>query len=127
MYGKKRVVITGLGAVTPVGTDVETAWENIKKGVSGIGRLTRIDPELFPAKVAAEINDFEVEKYIDKKKRRMDRFTQYAVAAAKMAVADAKLEITEENGPRIGVWIGSGIGGMETYEEQFKMRKARAA
>lgn len=52
MYGKKRVVITGLGAVTPVGTDVETAWENIKKGVSGIGRLTRIDPELFPAKVA---------------------------------------------------------------------------
>ena len=67
MYGKKRVVITGLGAVTPVGTDVETAWENIKKGVSGIGRLTRIDPELFPAKVAAEINDFEVEKYIDKK------------------------------------------------------------
>lgn len=65
---KKRVVITGLGAVTPVGTDVETAWENIKKGVSGIGRLTRIDPELFPAKVAAEINDFEVEKYIDKKR-----------------------------------------------------------
>lgn len=127
---KKRVVITGLGAVTPVGTDVETAWENIKKGVSGIGRLTRIDPELFPAKVAAEINDFEVEKYIDKKEaRRMDRFTQYAVAAAKMAVADAKLEITEENGPRIGVWIGSGIGGMETYEEQFKilLRKARAA
>ncbi|CJV73215.1 3-oxoacyl-(acyl carrier protein) synthase II [Streptococcus pneumoniae] len=119
---KKRVVITGLGAVTPVGTDVETAWENIKKGVSGIGRLTRIDPELFPAKVAAEINDFEVEKYIDKKEaRRMDRFTQYAVAAAKMAVADAKLEITEENGPRIGVWIGSGIGGMETYEEQFKI------
>ena len=65
MYGKKRVVITGLGAVTPVGTDVETAWENIKKGVSGIGRLTRIDPELFPAK--REINDFEVEKYIDKR------------------------------------------------------------
>lgn len=124
---KKRVVITGLGAVTPVGTDVETAWENIKKGVSGIGRLTRIDPELFPAKVAAEINDFEVEKYIDKKEaRRMDRFTQYAVAAAKMAVADAKLEITEENGPRIGVWIGSGIGGMETYEEQFKIFTEKA-
>lgn len=125
---KKRVVITGLGAVTPIGTDVETAWENIKKGVSGIGRLTRIDPELFPAKVAAEINDFEVEKYIDKKEaRRMDRFTQYAVAAAKMAVADAKLEITEENGPRIGVWIGSGIGGMETYEEQFKIFTEKAS
>ena len=85
---KKRVVITGLGAVTPIGTDVETAWENIKNGVSGIGRLTRIDSEQIPAKVAAEINDFEVEKYMDKKEaRRMDRFTQYAVAAAKMAVA----------------------------------------
>ncbi|SFJ08137.1 MULTISPECIES: beta-ketoacyl-ACP synthase II [unclassified Bacillus (in: firmicutes)] len=119
---KKRVVITGLGAVTPVGTDVETAWENIKNGVSGIGHLTRLDANQFPAKVAAEINDFEVEKYIDKKEaRRMDRFTQYAVAAAKMAVEDAKLEITEENGPRIGVWVGSGIGGMETYEEQYKV------
>ncbi|WP_020059828.1 beta-ketoacyl-ACP synthase II [Bacillus sp. 123MFChir2] len=119
---KKRVVITGLGAVTPVGTNVEAAWENIKNGVSGIGRLTRLDADQFPVKVAAEINDFEVEKYIDKKEaRRMDRFTQYAVAAAKMAVEDAKLEITEENGPRIGVWIGSGIGGMETYEEQFKI------
>lgn len=69
MYGKKEGRNYRTRAVTPVGTDVETAWENIKKGVSGIGRLTRIDPELFPAKVAAEINDFEVEKYIDKKKR----------------------------------------------------------
>ncbi|MCM3735130.1 beta-ketoacyl-ACP synthase II [Bacillus cytotoxicus] len=125
---KKRVVVTGLGAVTPVGTDVETAWENIKNGVSGIGRLTRLDAERFPVKVAAEINDFEVEKYIDKKEaRRMDRFTQYAVAASKMAVEDAKLEITEENGPRIGVWIGSGIGGMETYEEQFKIFMEKGA
>lgn len=66
---KKRVVITGLGAVTPVGTDVETAWENIKKGVSGIGRLTRIDPELFPAKVAAEINDLKSRNILIKKKR----------------------------------------------------------
>lgn len=65
---KKRVVITGLGAVTPIGTDVETAWNNIKNGVSGIGRITRLDPDQFPAKVAAEINDFEVEKYIEKKK-----------------------------------------------------------
>ncbi|MDP7977574.1 beta-ketoacyl-ACP synthase II [Bacillus multifaciens] len=125
---KKRVVVTGVGAVTPVGTDVETAWENIKNGVSGIGRLTRLDADQFPVKVAAEINDFEVEKYMDKKEaRRMDRFTQYAVAAAKMAVEDAKLEITEENGPRIGVWIGSGIGGMETYEEQFKIFNEKGA
>ncbi|PEA53151.1 beta-ketoacyl-[acyl-carrier-protein] synthase II [Bacillus pseudomycoides] len=125
---KKRVVVTGVGAVTPVGTDVETAWENIKNGVSGIGRLTRLDADQFPAKVAAEVNDFDVEKYIDKKEaRRMDRFTQYAVAAAKMAVEDAKLEITEENGPRIGVWVGSGIGGMETYEEQFKIFNEKGA
>ncbi|ENQ3107546.1 3-oxoacyl-[acyl-carrier-protein] synthase II [Bacillus sp. 491mf] len=125
---KKRVVVTGVGAVTPVGTDVKTAWENIKNGVSGIGRLTRLDADQFPVKVAAEINDFDVEKYIDKKEaRRMDRFTHYALAASKMAVEDAKLEITEENGPRIGVWIGSGIGGMETYEEQFKIFNEKGA
>lgn len=118
---KKRVVITGLGAVTPVGNDVETAWTNVINGVSGIGRLTRLDPDLFPAKVAAELKDFEIEKYVDKKEaRRMDRFTQYAVAAAKMAVEDANLTINDENAPRIGVWVGSGIGGMETYEDQYR-------
>ncbi len=118
---KKRVVITGLGAVTPVGNDVETAWTNVINGVSGIGRLTRLDPDLFPAKVAAELKDFEIEKYVDKKEaRRMDRFTQYAVAAAKMAVEDADLTINDENAPRIGVWVGSGIGGMETYEDQYR-------
>ena len=121
MYGKKRVVITGLGAVTPVGTDVETAWENIKRVYLESDDLQESIRTISSKSSSKEINDFEVEKYIDKKKRRMDRFTQYAVAAAKMAVADAKLEITEENGPRIGVWIGSGIGGMETYEEQFKI------
>ncbi|MFX3624112.1 MAG: beta-ketoacyl-ACP synthase II [Ectobacillus sp.] len=119
---KRRVVVTGLGAVTPVGNDVEASWNSVVNGVSGIGRLTRLDPEQFPAKVAAEIHDFNIEEYIDKKEaRRMDRFTQYAVAAAKMAVKDAGLEITEENAPKIGVWIGSGIGGMETYEEQFRV------
>jgi 3-oxoacyl-[acyl-carrier-protein] synthase II len=119
---KKRVVVTGLGAVTPVGNNVETAWNNVINGVSGIGRLTRLDPEQFPAKVAAEIHDFNVEEYVDKKEaRKMDRFTQFAVAAAKMAVQDAKLEITEEIAPKVGVWIGSGIGGMETYEEQFRI------
>jgi 3-oxoacyl-[acyl-carrier-protein] synthase II len=125
---KKRVVITGMGAVTPVGNNVETAWNNIINGVSGIGMLTRIDSEQFPAKVAAEINDLNIEEYIDKKEaRRMDRFTQYAVVAAKMAVQDANLEITEENGPGIGVWIGSGIGGMETYEEQLRLFMEKGA
>ncbi|MFD3447329.1 beta-ketoacyl-ACP synthase II [Microbacteriaceae bacterium 4G12] len=119
---KKRVVITGIGAVTPVGNDAETSWNNVINGVSGIGRLTRLDPDLFPAKVAAEVKDFNVEEYIDKKEaRRMDRFTQFAVAASKMAVKDADLDITEELAPNVGVWIGSGIGGMETYEEQFRI------
>jgi 3-oxoacyl-[acyl-carrier-protein] synthase II len=123
---KKRVVVTGLGAVTPVGNDVETAWNNIINGVSGIGRLTRLDPEQFPAKVAAEVKDFNIEEYVDKKEaRKMDRFTQYAVAAAKMAVNDANLTINDDNAARIGVWIGSGIGGMETFEEQFTIFKEK--
>ncbi|PIC05852.1 beta-ketoacyl-[acyl-carrier-protein] synthase II [Anoxybacillus flavithermus] len=118
---KRRVVVTGLGAVTPLGNDVETTWKNIVAGQSGIGPLTRLNADDFPAKVAAEVKDFQVEQFIDKKEaRKMDRFTQYAVAASMMAVKDANLQITEENAPRIGVWIGSGIGGMETYEEQLK-------
>jgi 3-oxoacyl-[acyl-carrier-protein] synthase II len=118
---KRRVVITGVGAVTPLGTNVETTWNNIKNGVSGVGPLTRVNAEEYPAKVAAEIRDFNVEEFIDKKEaRKMDRFTQYAVAASLMAVKDADLTINEENAPRVGVWIGSGIGGMETFENQFE-------
>jgi 3-oxoacyl-[acyl-carrier-protein] synthase II len=118
---KRRVVVTGVGAVTPLGSNVETTWNNIKNGVSGVGPLTRVNAEEFPAKVAAEIRDFNVEDFIDKKDaRKMDRFTHYAVAASLMAVKDADLTITEENAPRVGVWIGSGIGGMETFENQFE-------
>ncbi|WP_309086821.1 beta-ketoacyl-ACP synthase II [Domibacillus sp.] len=118
---KRRVVITGLGIVSPVGNTVEEAWSNITAGKSGIKPMTRLNADDYPAKVAAEIRDFEPEQFIEKKEaRKMDRFTQFAVAAAKMAVADAKLEITEENAPRIGVWVGSGIGGMETFETQYK-------
>ncbi|WP_374724150.1 beta-ketoacyl-ACP synthase II [Calidifontibacillus erzurumensis] len=119
---KRRVVVTGLGAVTPCGLDVETTWNNVISGVSGIGEVTRVNKDLFPAKVAAEINDFKPEDFMDKKEaRKMDRFTQYAVAASLMAVKDANLEITDEIAPRVGVWIGSGIGGMETHEEQHKI------
>jgi 3-oxoacyl-[acyl-carrier-protein] synthase II len=119
---KKRVVVTGLGAVTPIGNDVRTTWENAIKGVSGIGPITRVNPDDYPAKVAAELKDFDVEQFMDKKDaRKMDRFTQYAVAASLMAVKDAGLEITEANAPRVGVWIGSGIGGMETFETQYKI------
>ncbi|MBO9128658.1 beta-ketoacyl-ACP synthase II [Bacillus sp. 165] len=123
---KRRVVVTGLGAVTPVGNDVETAWNSVINGISGIGRLTRLNPDDFPAKVAAELKDFDIGQYVDKKEaRKMDRFTQYAVAAAKMAVNDANLTINDENAARIGVWVGSGIGGMETFEEQFTVFKEK--
>lgn len=119
---KKRVVVTGLGAVTPIGNDVQTTWENAINGVSGVGPITRVNPDEYPAKVAAELKDFDVEQFMDKKDaRKMDRFTQYAVAASLMAVKDANLEITDENAPRVGVWIGSGIGGMETFETQYKI------
>jgi 3-oxoacyl-[acyl-carrier-protein] synthase II len=118
---KRRVVVTGVGAVTPLGSNVETTWSNIKNGVSGVKPLTRVNADEYPAKVAAEITDFNVEEFIDKKDaRKMDRFTHYAVAASLMAVKDADLTINDENAPRVGVWIGSGIGGMETFENQFE-------
>ncbi|WP_071393900.1 beta-ketoacyl-ACP synthase II [Bacillus tuaregi] len=118
---KRRVVVTGIGAVTPLGNDVETTWNNLIAGVCGIGPLTRVNADDFPAKVAAEVKDFEPADFIDKKDaRKMDRFTQFAVAASLMAVKDAGLDINEENSDRIGVWIGSGIGGMETFENQYQ-------
>ncbi|WP_342026004.1 beta-ketoacyl-ACP synthase II [Cytobacillus pseudoceanisediminis] len=118
---KRRVVVTGIGAVTPLGNNTETTWNNIKSGVSGVGPLTRLNADEYPAKVAAEVKDFNPEEYIDKKDaRKMDRFTHYAVASAFMAVKDANLQITDENAHRIGVWIGSGIGGMETFENQYE-------
>ncbi|MGC8227500.1 beta-ketoacyl-ACP synthase II [Pseudobacillus badius] len=118
---KRRVVITGLGIVSPVGNTVEEAWANILSGISGVKPLTRVNPDDYPVKVAAEIDDFNPEDFMDKRDaRKMDRFTQYAVAAAKMAVKNADLTIDESNADRIGVWVGSGIGGMETFENQFK-------
>ncbi|OEH91629.1 beta-ketoacyl-ACP synthase II [Bacillus solimangrovi] len=119
---KQRVVVTGLGAVTPLGNDVETTWARILNGDSGIGMLTRVDADKFPAKVAAEATDFDPTEFMDRKEaRKMDRFTQFAMAASFEAVKDANLEITEEIAPRTGVWIGSGIGGMETHEQQFNI------
>jgi 3-oxoacyl-[acyl-carrier-protein] synthase II len=118
---KRRVVITGIGAVTPVGNDAETSWKNILAGVSGIGPVTRVNADEYPAKVAAELKDFNIEDFVDRKEaRKMDRFTHYAVAASLMAVKDADLEINDQNAERVGVWIGSGIGGMETFEQQYE-------
>ncbi|MBC1474792.1 beta-ketoacyl-ACP synthase II [Listeria grandensis] len=119
---KKRVVVTGVGAVTPIGNDAQTAWENAKKGVNGVAELTRLNRDDYPVKIAAELKDFDIEKYLEKKDaRKMDRFTHYAIASSDMAVADAGLTIDDSNAERVGVWIGSGIGGMETFESQFEV------
>lgn len=123
---KRRVVVTGVGMITPLGNDVDTTWKGILEGKSGIGPLTRLNADEFPVKVAAEVKDFNPELFMDKTDaRKMDRFTQYAVASALMAVKDANLTINEENAPRVGVWIGSGIGGMETFEQQFEIFQNR--
>ena len=118
---KRRVVVTGIGAVTPLGNDAKTLWKNIVANQSGIDFITRVNKDDFPVHVAAEVKDFDAKAFMDKKDaRKMDLFTQYAVAASKMAVDDAKLVIDDSNADRVGVWIGCGIGGMDTYEEQLR-------
>ncbi|MGG1962713.1 beta-ketoacyl-ACP synthase II [Bacillus pumilus] len=125
---KKRVVVTGLGALTPLGNDVESTWKNALAGVSGVGPITRVDSSEYTAKVAAELKDFNIEDYMEKKEaRKMARFTQYAVVAAQKALEDSRLEITDEIAPRVGVWVGSGIGGLETFEEQFEVYSNKGA
>lgn len=117
MSKEHRVVITGMGVLSPIGNDAKTSWKNALDGVSGIDEITRIDTSAYKVHLAGELKDFDIEDHIDKKEaRRMDRFTQYAVVAAREAVKDAKLDINEDTANRIGVWIGSGIGGMETFE-----------
>ncbi|RPF52100.1 beta-ketoacyl-ACP synthase II [Aquisalibacillus elongatus] len=123
---KRRVVVTGLGVISPVGNDVDSFWHNITSGQTGISELTKLDADQYSAKVAAQLNDFDPKDYMEKREaRKMDAFTQYAVAASKMAVEHSGLEITEENADRVGVWIGSGIGGMTTYEESFEKYKEK--
>lgn len=122
----RRVVITGIGAVTPLGNNIETTWEAVKSGKSGVGPLTRLDADLYSAKVAAEVEGFSMEDYVEKKDaRKMDRFTHYALAASIMAMKDADLELDDNTALRTGVWIGSGIGGMETIENQMNVLNTR--
>lgn len=119
---KKRVVITGVGAVTPLGNDVSSTWNSLIDGVSGIIPITKFDTENFTVKVAGEVKDFKPEDFIDPKEaRRMGRYTHFAIAASKMAVDDAGLKIGENVDPeRVGVWIGTGIGGIAEYEIQHQ-------
>ncbi|MCL5104697.1 MAG: beta-ketoacyl-ACP synthase II [Armatimonadetes bacterium] len=115
----RRVVITGLGALTPLGNTVDEYWEAIKACKNAIGPITHFDASEHPTRIAAEIKDFDATKYVDAKlARRMDTFVQYAVAAAKMAHEDSVLEIDGETATRVGVLVGSGIGGVETWETQ---------
>ncbi|MFI8710879.1 beta-ketoacyl-ACP synthase II [Brevibacillus brevis] len=119
---KRRVVITGVGVVSPVGNDAETFWNSLLEGKSGIDRVAAFDASDYPTQIAGEVKNFDPEQYMDKKEiRRTDRFVQFGLAAAKMAVEDAKLEITPENAERVGVYIGSGIGGLTTWEEQHSV------
>ena len=119
---KRRVVITGIGALTPIGNTAKETWENALNGVNGIGKITRFDNSEFNIHVAGELKDFNIEDYIDKKEsRRMDRFTQYAVVASDEAVKDSGLEIDDDNAERVGVWIGSGIGGIQALQDGFKV------
>lgn len=119
---KKRVVITGLGCVSPVGTGKETFWNNIKAGVCGIGKVTNFDASEYQTQIAGEVKDFNAEDFIGKKElKRMDRFTHFAVAASKMAVEDSGLDTDSVDKNRMGVIIGTGIGGVETIEKQHKI------
>lgn len=118
---KKRVVITGLGCVTPVGTGKDNFWVNIKSGVSGIDKITRFDYTNYQTQIAGEVKDFTPEDYISKKElKKMDRFTQFAMVASKLAVADSELDLNNIDGNRMGTVIGTGIGGVETIEAQHK-------
>ena len=116
---RRRVVVTGLGAVTPLGNTVNEFWEGLKSGKNGANLITKFDASEFATRFACEVKDFDVEKYIDKKEaRRMDLFTHYALASAIQAVEDSGLDLENEDLERIGVVYGSGIGGMETFEKQ---------
>ena len=110
---KRRVVITGMGAVTPIGNNVETFWKNVKEGKNGIGSITKFDTTDYKVKIAAEVKDFSAKELMDfKAAKRMETFSQYAVAAAKEACADAGFNIEEEDPYRCGVIIGSGVGSL---------------
>lgn len=114
----RRVVVTGMGLISPLGNDIETFWNNLVSGVSGVGPITRFDASGLSTRIAAEVKDFEPTEFLDRKDaRRMDRFAQFAVVAARQALEHARLDVASYGPERIGVWIGSGVGGIGTMEE----------
>lgn len=119
MIQENRVVVTGLGAVTPIGIGKENFWTALKAGTNGIGRITHFDVTDYTSQIAGEVQDFDPAQFIDKKElKRMDRYTQFALAAAKLAIEDAQLKNIDSE--RTGVYVGAGIGGMETLHNQYE-------
>ena len=115
----KRVVVTGLGAITPLGKTFPETWENLKKGVSGCAPITRFDASKFKTQFACEVKDYNVADYFDRKEgRKIDPYTQFALIAAKEAVADSNIDIETINKDRVGVIWGSGIGGIKTFQDE---------
>ena len=122
----RRVVVTGMGVVTPLGLDVESTWRGLIEGRSGIGPITRFDPAGLDTTFAGEVKGFEVERVLDRKEaRRMDRFTHFALAGAREAIAQSGLEIDAGSAPRIGAIVGTGLGGIETLSQQFEVMHER--
>ena len=116
----RRVVVTGMGAITPIGCGVENFWKGVKDEKIGFAPITRFDTSDYKVKIAAEVKDFDPEKYMDKKTaRRMELFCQYAVAAASEAFADSKLDMSREDPYRVGVSVGSGVGSLQEYEKEI--------
>ncbi len=122
----RRVVVTGLGAVTPIGIGTETFWQHLTEGVSGVAHTTRFDAGQHDCKIAAEVKGFDPLQWMEKKEsRKMDLFIHYAMAAAQMAVDDAGLKVTDENRERVGVMVGTGMGGIPALEESHRILMER--
>jgi 3-oxoacyl-[acyl-carrier-protein] synthase II len=123
---KRRVVITGMGTINPIGHNLEETWENVKKGVCGIDEITQIDTTNFTVKLAGEVKNYDPSQYIDKKEaRKMDRYTQFAFIAAKEAFADSGLDMSKEDPYRCGTIVSSGIGGLKTIESEHERGQNR--
>jgi 3-oxoacyl-[acyl-carrier-protein] synthase II len=117
---ERRVVITGIGCISPLGNDLDSTWDGLKNGRSGIARITQLDPEPFDCKIAGEVKDFNADGYfnVPKDARRADRYVQFAVAASKMAMTDSGVDVEKTDRRRFGVMVGSGIGGLATLEKE---------
>ena len=117
----RRVVVTGMGAVTPIGLNVEEYWNGLKEGKTGFGEITYFDTTDFKVKIAAEVKGFEPTEYMDRKAaKRMEKFSQYAVAASKEAFAQAGIDMEKEDPYRVGCVIGSGVGSLQAIEREYK-------